>query len=211
MSKRRSLYSLLALVLVGGLQQACVPLVAMGIGGGVASTLDRRTYGEQIIDTEIEHRFNRRFPAPLEARTAASATAYNRWVLITGQAMDEPAKAEVETLARSIPNVREVFNELSIAYPSSFGSRSNDTLLTSKVKARLFDSPLVSGNHIKVVSESGVLYLMGLVTEAEANTAIEIARTTSGVSKVVNVMEIIPPELAKALTVKVSNEQKPTE
>ncbi len=211
MSKRRSLFTLLALLLAGSLQQACVPLVAMGVGGGVASTLDRRTYGEQIIDTEIEHRFNRRFPSALEAKTAASATAFNRWVLITGQAMDEPAKAEVETLARSIPNVREVFNELTIAYPASFGSRSNDTLLTSKVKARLFDSPLVSGNHVKVVSESGVVYLMGMVTEAEANAAINVARTTAGVSKVVNVMEIISPAQAKALSVKVSNDQKPAE
>ncbi len=211
MIKRRPLFTLLTLLLAGGLQQACVPLVAMGVGGGVASTLDRRTYGEQIIDTEIEHRFNRRFPSALEAKTAASATAFNRWVLITGQAMDEPAKAEVETLARSIPNVREVYNELTIAYPSSFGSRSNDTLLTSKVKTRLFDSPLVSGNHIKVVSESGVVYLMGMVTEAEANAAINVARTTAGVSKVVNVMEIISPEQARALSVKVSNDQKPTE
>ncbi|KAF7600268.1 MAG: transporter [Candidatus Dactylopiibacterium carminicum] len=193
--------SLLLALCVAGLLQACIPLVAVGVGGGVAATIDRRTYGEQVMDTEIQHRFNRQFPSALEAKTNASATVFNRWVLLTGQAMDEQSRAEVEALARSIPNVREVFNELSIAYPASFTSRSGDTLLTSKVKARLFDSPLVAGTQVKVSSESGIVYLMGLLTEAEANAAVDIARTTAGARKVVNMIEIITPEQAQARTV----------
>lgn len=185
-------------LLASCLLQACVPLIAGGVVGGVAATADRRTYGEQLMDTEIEHKFNRGFSAALEKKTNTSATAYNRWVLLTGQAIDEPSKAEVEAHARALPNVREVFNEISIGYPSSFSSRSNDVLLTSSVKTRIFGSKQeVSGHHVKIVSESGTVYLMGLLTEAEAQAAIEIARTTAGVRKVVNMIEIISAQVAE--------------
>ena len=190
--KLRTLCGVLAMA---GLLQACVPLIAGGIAGGVASTADRRTYGEQLMDTEIEHKFNRGFPAALEARTNASATAYNRWLLISGQAIDEASKAAVETHARSLPNVREVYNELSIGYPSSFSERSNDAWLTSSVKTRIFTSKEnISGHHIKITTESGTVYLMGLLTEEEAQLAVELARGTAGVRKVVNLIEIVSPD-----------------
>lgn len=191
----------LALVLSAAtVLQACVPLVAAGVGTGVVASLDRRSYGIQLEDTEIEHRFNRQFPAALEQRTNVSATSFNRWVLLTGQAVDAQSRGEVEQLARSVRNVREVINEITIGYPSSFSARSNDTLLTSSVKTRLFGSSDLSGHHIKVVTESGTVYLMGLVTEREANIAGDLARTTSGVQKVVRVFEIVSPEEAQRMS-----------
>ena len=191
MTHRFSLRTLLAVLSAASLLQACVPLAVVGVGTGVSSTLDRRTYGEQMMDREIEVKFNRSFPKELEAKTAAQATSFNRWVLLTGQAIDPTARSEVETLARGISNVREVFNEISIGYPASFGSRSNDSLLTTKVKTRLFDSPYISGHHVKVISESGVVYLLGEVTAGEAQAATDVARNTSGVQKVVSLFEII--------------------
>lgn len=199
MTNRFSLRTLFVALAATSLLQACVPLAVVGVGTGVASTLDRRTYGEQIMDREIETKFNRAFPATLEAKTAVSATSFNRWLLLTGHAIDEPSRSEVEALARRTPNVREVFNEVAIGYPTSFGSRSNDSLLTTKVKTRLFDSPYISGHHVKVVTESGIVYLLGVVTEGESLAAIEVARNTSGVQKVVSLFEIITPERARQL------------
>ncbi|GAB2902081.1 BON domain-containing protein [Uliginosibacterium flavum] len=199
MTHRFSLRALFVALAAASLLQACVPLAVVGVGTGVASTLDRRTYGEQIMDREIETKFNRSFPATLEAKTAVSATSFNRWVLLTGHAIDEPSRGEVEALARQTSNVREVFNEIALGYPSSFGTRNNDSFLTTKVKTRLFDSPYISGHHVKVVTESGIVYLLGVVTEGESLAAIEVARNTSGVQKVVSLFEIITPERAKQL------------
>ena len=199
MTNRFSLRALFIALSAASLLQACVPLAVMGVGTGVASTLDRRSYGEQIMDREIETKFNRAFPATLEAKTAVSATSFNRWVLLTGHAIDEPSRGEIEALARRTANVREVFNEVAIGYPASFGSRNNDSFLTTKVKTRLFDSPYISGHHVKVITESGIVYLMGEVTEGESQAAIEVARNTSGVQKVVSLFEIITPERAKQL------------
>lgn len=205
------LKTLATILAAAGLLQACVPLIAGGVAGGVASTMDRRTYGEQLMDTEIEHKFNRGFPAALEARTNTSATAFNRWVLLTGQAIDEASRAAVEAHARSVPNVREVYNEISIGYPASFTSRTNDTWLTSAVKTRLFNDKTLSGHHVKVVSESGTVYLMGQLTEDEARLALEIARRTAGVRKVISVIETISPEQARQRSVQTTPAPQPAE
>lgn len=196
-----SLRTLAALLAAGSVLQACVPLVAAGVGTGVAATLDRRSYGTQVEDSEIEHRFNRSFPEALENRTHVSATAFNRWLLITGEANDEQARAEVDRLAHAVSNVREVVNEVVVGYTPSLATRSNDVLLTSSVKTRLFASSDIAGNQIKVITEAGTVYLMGLVTEREAYVASEIARTTTGVKKVVRVFEVVSPEDAKRLSV----------
>lgn len=205
------LRTLSCILVAGGLLQACVPLVVAGVGTGVASTMDRRAYSEQLMDTEIEHKFNRGFPATLEAKTNVSATAYHRWVLLTGQAIDEASRAEVEAHARSVPNVLEVYNEVSIGYPASFTARSNDAWLTSSVKTRLVNAKELSANNVKVVSESGTVYLMGLLTETEANVAAQVARSTSGVRKVVNVIEVISPEKARQLSVQPSQPAAPAQ
>lgn len=206
--KLRTLCGLLA---AASLLQACIPLIAGGVAGGVASTADRRSYGEQLIDTEIEHKFNRSFPSALEAKTNVSATSYNRWVLLTGQAIDEASRAAVEEHARKQPNVREVYNEVSIGYPASFSARSNDAWLTSSVKTRLFAHKTLSGHHVKVVSESSTIYLMGQLTEAEAKTAEDIARSTAGVRKVVNLIENISADQARQRSLQTSQPPQPAE
>lgn len=203
MKQTATLRTLVIAVCAAGLMQACVPLVVAGVGAGVTSTLDRRTYGEQLMDREIENRFTRNFPDALDEKTAISATAFNRWLLLTGQAIDPPSREEAERIARAVPNVREVYNEVAIGYPANFSARSNDTYISSKVKARLFDSPYVSGHHVKVVTDAAIVYLMGEVTESEAAAAVDVARNTSGVKKVVSVFEIITPERAKQLSVSV--------
>jgi len=128
-----------------------------------------------------------------------NVTSFNRMVLLTGEVPNEAAKGDVEKIASSVPNVKSISNELAIAGPSSFGGRSNDSYITSKVKARFVDANKFAANHVKVVTEAGVVFLIGMVTQAEANAAVEIARTTGGVQKVVRVFEIITPEQAKAL------------
>lgn len=197
MNKHMILRPLAAALIAATTLQGCIPLIAAGVGVGATSTLDRRTYAEQLMDRELEVKFNQGFPAALESRTSVTATSFNRWVLLTGKAIDDAAKQEVEQRARGLPNVRQIFNEVSIGYPTAFGDRANDTYLTTKVKARLVDSEFVSGNHVKVVSESGAVFLMGIVTEREAQAATEVARNTAGVRRVVSMFEIVPDEKAR--------------
>lgn len=200
--KNTRLQTLITALCIATALPACIPLVAAGVGGGVIASMDRRSYGIQLQDTEIEHRFNRSFPDALEARSQSSATSFNRWVLLTGQAIDEGAKAEVEQVARKVPNVREVFNEITLGYPISFSVRTNDALLTTKVKARLIENRDISAHSFKVVTEDATVYLMGMVTEQEANIATEIARTTAGVKRVVRVLEVLSPAEIANLTAK---------
>ncbi len=191
---------LILAIATASLLQACVPLIVGGVAGGVVTAIDRRTYGEQFRDTEIERTFNHNFSKELEAKTAVSGHAFNRWVLLTGQAIDEKAKAEVEALARSVPNVREVYNEITIGYPASFTTRANDRLVASNLKARLLDAKEVSAIHVNAICEGGTAYLMGMLTDDEARVAITIARSTQGVAKVVSLIEIISPEVARQRT-----------
>ena len=128
-----------------------------------------------------------------------NVTSYNRMLLLTGEAPSAEIKADIEKLASGVPNVKSISNELAIAGPSSLGGRSNDTYLTSKVKARFVDANKFSANHVKVVTEAGVVFLLGIVTQTEANDAVEIARTTGGVQKVVRVLEVVSPEQVRAL------------
>jgi osmotically-inducible protein OsmY len=130
--------------------------------------------------------------------THVNAVSYNRMILLTGEAPTAAIKADVEKIAASVPNVKSISNELAVAGPSTYGGRSNDSYITSKVKARFVDANKFAANHVKVVTEAGVVFLLGLVTQAEADAAVEIARTTGGVQKVVRVFEIITPEQARA-------------
>ena len=121
-----------------------------------------------------------------------NVTSYNRNVLLTGEAPDAGTKAQIEKIVREIPNVRGVVNEIQIAGVSSYSARGNDSYLTSKVKARFIDNGgNFSATQVKVVTEGSVVYLLGLVTRKEAEAAVEIARTTGGVQKVVRVFEYI--------------------
>jgi osmotically-inducible protein OsmY len=171
---------------------ACVPVVVGGamVGGALAAT-DRRTTGTQLEDQSIELKALSRSRELLGDRGQVSHTSYNRIVLLSGEVPTDADKAAVEQAVGRIENVRGVVNELAVMGPSSLGSRANDRLLSTKVKATFVDAKDVFANAFKVTAERGVIYLMGRVTEREANTAVELARSVSGVVRVVKVFEYI--------------------
>lgn len=192
MQKSRLPLAAAALVATLPFLQGCVPAVIVGgAAAGVMTAHDRRSTGTQTDDETAEWKAMQSIPAQYKEMTHANFTAYNRRLLITGEAPSEEAKSGIEAKVRMIDGLREVYNELGIGPASSLGSRSTDSFITSKVKARLVDTNQVSANHIKVVTERGIVYLMGIVSEREAKVAVAVARTTDGVRKVVNVMEVV--------------------
>jgi len=172
------------------LLQGCVP-VLIGAGGAMAFTTleDRRTTGIQIDDEGIELRASSRIGERYADVVHVNATSYNRTVLLTGEVPDARTREDVEKITRAVPGVRGVSNELEVAGVSSLGARTNDSYVTSKVKASFIDSGKFSPLHVKVVTENGVVYLLGIVMDEEANQAAELARTVAGVRKVVKIFE----------------------
>ncbi len=176
----------------------CAPLILGGavIGGGLVAT-DRRTTGIQLEDEGIELRAGSRVRA-LATLGQVNVTSYNRLVLLTGEVPGEPEKVAVERAVAQVENVRGVVNELVVAPNSPIGSRSNDAILSGKVKATMVDAKDVQATAYKVVAERGVIYLMGRVTEREAARGAELAAGVSGVKKVVRVFDILTEqELAR--------------
>lgn len=169
----------------------CFPLVATGVGVGAMMIDDRRSSGTYIDDEVIENKIVIKLGERLDARAHVNATSFNRVVLLTGEVPTEEAKRIAEEVARGQANVRNVVNELVVGPYTAFSTRSNDTLITSKVKARFVDANKFSANHVKVVTENSVVYLLGMVKPPEAVDASEIARNTSGVSRVVKVFEYL--------------------
>ena len=170
--------------------QGCATAVVGGAATGTAIALDRRTAGVFVSDQEIELRAMNRLREALPQKTGnISTTSYNRQVLLTGQVPDDALRARATEVVKGIPDVRTVFNELTLSGVTSLTSDTNDVAITSQVKARMLRDERVPGTKIKVVTEAGVVYLMGLVTQAEADVATEIARTTSGATKVVTLFE----------------------
>jgi osmotically-inducible protein OsmY len=186
------LTALLAALAATSALSACAPLLLGGaIMGSSMVVTDRRTSGTQVDDQAIELKATKRINDLLGDRGNVSTTSYNRIVLLTGNVTNEADKAAVERAVSAIENVKSVVNEVAIGAAASFGNRSNDTLLTSKVKASFVDAKDVQVNAYKVVTERGIVYLMGRVTEREANRASDIARGVSGVQKVVRVFEVV--------------------
>jgi osmotically-inducible protein OsmY len=185
--------ALLAALLSGAtLLSACAPLI---IGGAMAGTaliaLDRRTSGTQVEDQAIELKAVSRVRETVGDRGHVNVTSYNKLALISGEVANEADKAAVEQAVARIENVRSIVNELAITAPAALTSRSNDSFLTSKVKASFVDAKDLQANAFKVVTERGIVYLMGRVTEREAGRAADVARGVSGVQKVVRVFEVI--------------------
>ena len=178
------------LIAVSALLQGCFPLAAIGVGATAVVLSDRRSPGFYIEDEKIEWKIR---VEVIEGFKDAhiNATSYNLSVLLTGQVLTEQAKRDVEAAARSNSGVKTVTNEITVGGNSSLASRSSDSLITTSVKARLVNNGKVSPSHVKVVTESAVVYLMGILTREESDAAAEIARTTSGVSRVVKVFEYI--------------------
>ena len=189
--------------------QGCIPAVATGIGAGALMIVDRRTGETYLADEAIEIRSLNRISEKFGDKVHINVTSYNMKVLLTGEVPDAGIKDELEKSVAGVVNVKGVTNEVTVGGISSFSARSNDTYITSKVKARFIDANKFQVNHVKVVTEAGTVFLLGLVTRKEGDDAAEIARTTAGVKKVVRVFEYIefkdaqrldnrPPEETKA-------------
>lgn len=194
----RRLQRPVAVALLGGMMMSslsgCVALVAGGAVAGTMAASDRRTFGAQTEDKSIAVKADVRIRNIVGDAGHVNVNSFNRKALVTGEVRDEAMKAAVEREVKAIEGVQSVVNELEIAGPASYTSRSNDALLTTKVKASLVDAKDISANSFKVVTERGIVYLMGRVTQREANKATEIARGVNGVSKVVRVFEYITDE-----------------
>lgn len=181
------------------LLQGCLPLVAGGVGAGAVMATDRRTSGAYVEDEGIEWRTSSALRDRLGDAVHINVTSFNRNVLLTGEAPTEAHRAEAERVASGTANVKGIVNEIQVAGISSLTSRANDALLTPKVKARFVDAAQFSANHVKVVTEAGTVFLLGIVTRREADAATEIARRTEGVRKVVKVFEYITDQQARQL------------
>lgn len=191
--------TLTAAALASLLATGCAPLIIGGaMVGGMSVATDRRTSGTQLEDETIEVKAASRIREQLGEKVHATVNSYNRVALITGEATTEEARAALDGIVGGVENVQKVLNEVAIGAASSLGSRSNDVVIQGKVKAKLIDARDLLSNAFYVVVEHGNVYLMGRVTEREADRATEIARQISGVSKVVRAFEIISEdELAR--------------
>jgi osmotically-inducible protein OsmY len=185
--------AIFALLGVCALASGCAAVVVGGGAYAYSALEDRRTAGSQLEDESNEVRAVSRIADQLGDSVHVNVTSFNRAVLLTGEVPDARARQAVEKIATGLPNVRSVTNELEVAGASSLTARTNDSLITSKVKVRFLDNKRFNALHVKVVTESGVVYLMGMVTEQESNDAVEIARTTGGVRKVVKIFEYCKP------------------
>jgi osmotically-inducible protein OsmY len=191
MKKIRFTLALATLITALPMLQGCVPAIIGSAAVGVMSAYDRRSTGIQTDDETTEWKAAQAIPDKFRSLSHVNFTAYNRRVLITGEVPSAEAKAIVGEQTQQLAGVKEIFNELNIAPASPLSNRSNDSYITSKLKARLVDSNQLSAIHVKVVTENGVAYLMGIVNEREAKVAVAIARTTDGVRRVVNIVEVV--------------------
>jgi len=189
--------SLAALALAGTLS-ACAPMVIGGAAVGALVAVDRRTSGAQLEDEGIELRAASRLREALGDRAHVTVNSYNRQVLLTGEVPSEADKQTAEQVVSRVENVKGIVNDLAVMGNSSLAQRSSDTLTTGKVKASLVDDKQLSASAFRVITERGTTYLMGRVTQREADRATAIARGVSGVQRVVRVFEIISEdELAR--------------
>jgi osmotically-inducible protein OsmY len=180
---------IIVLLLALATLQSCAPLIVAGVAGGVLVADDRRKTGVVVDDQSIELKARRRLSEEFGQKAHISTTSYNWQVLLTGEAPTEELRARAETIVKEIEKVKRVINEVRVAAPSSMSARSADSLTTGKVKSRFVGENRFRANHIKVVTEAGVVYLMGIVSKKEADDAAEIASTTGGVQKVVKLFE----------------------
>ena len=173
--------------------QGCIGVAAVGMGTGATVAQDRRTPGAYIDDGLIEQKVRAAIRGDdlLREQSHVNVTSFNGRVLLTGQAPGESLRSRIIRIARDTPKVRTVQNEITLGAPSSPASRTSDSWVTAKVKARMITDKALNAAHVKVVTENGAVYLMGLLTQEEADWATEIARRVAGVQRVVKVMEYI--------------------
>ena len=180
---------LAVLLAILGLTGCAAAVVGAGAAAGYGIYEDRRSAGTMADDSRIESRASSAIDQRFGWKVHVNVTSYNRQVLISGEVPDAVTHAEIEKLVGALPGVRTLSNEMTIGPLSSLAARTGDTVVTSNVKSRFLGAKNFNAVHVKVVTEAGVVFLMGMVTEVEANAATEIARTTDGVKKVVKVFE----------------------
>jgi len=178
----------------------CFPLVVGGVAMGAAATADRRTLGAQTEDKSITVKAEMRLSKLGGDNGHINIASFNRKVLITGEVPDAATKATAEREVRAIEGVQSIANELEIAGPASYTSRSSDALVTTKVKASLVEMKTISASSFKVVTENGTVYLMGRVTQREGDVATDVTKSVAGVQKVVKLFEYITEEELRAIT-----------
>jgi osmotically-inducible protein OsmY len=182
-------YKLIIAALLSSQLIACVPVVVGGAAAGGAVAADRRTSGIYVEDENIELKAVKYMETELGDQAHVNVTSYNRNVLLTGEVPDDAAKANAEAFVKSISNVRNITNEITVGPKTDISSRTNDTYLTSKIKTKFVTENQFPANYVKIVSENSAVYLLGIVTKAEGDAAATIASNTDGVSKVVKVFE----------------------
>ena len=185
------LRALCATLVLGSTLTACAPLLVGGAAGGAMLAVDRRTSGAQLDDEGIELRAKNRMASALQERGHLDPVSYNRILLLTGQVPTEADRQQAEAVARTVPNVRNVVNELTVGPAASLSQRTSDSLTTGRVKSALLGTKSLQSGAIKVVTELSTVYLMGIVTPREADLATSTVRDVNGVLKVVKVFEIV--------------------
>jgi osmotically-inducible protein OsmY len=173
---------------------ACAPFLVAGVAGSALVATDRRTSGTQLEDETIELRASAKVRDTFGEKVHVNVTSYNRQVLLTGEVPSDRERQAVAAIVEKVENVKSVANELSAMPNASLGSRSNDLVVTGKIKATLIDSRDLFANAFKVVTERNTVYLMGRVTQREADSATALIRNVGGVNKVVRMFEIISEE-----------------
>ncbi len=188
--------SLIVALITANLIYGCTPVVVGGAATGATAAYDRRTVGSFVDDEGIELKtrmaiFNEK---ELNSQIHINITSYNGIVLLSGEAPTAELRARAENITRGIEKVRLIHNEMSIAAPSSLMTRSSDTLITGKVKTSLFGIKGLEGfnpTRVKVVTENGTVYLMGMLHRNEAAAVTEKARQVGGVQRVVKLFEYL--------------------
>ena len=179
---------------LGAVLSGCAPIIIGTAAVGVLVATDRRTSGAQLEDETIQLRAAGRIRESVGDRVHVNVNSYNRQVLLTGEVPNAQDRQLVEQIVSRVENVRAIVNELGVMGNSTLTQRSSDALITGRVKAAMVDAKDIFANSFKVVTERGTTYLMGRVTQREANRATEITRSISGVQRVVRVLEIISEE-----------------
>ena len=183
-----------AVLVLATCMTACAPFLVAGVAGSALVATDRRTSGTQLEDETIELRASAKVRDTFGEKVHVNVTSYNRQVLLTGEVPSEQERQAVSAIVEKVENVKSVANELSAMPNASLGSRSNDLVVTGKIKATLVDSRDLFANAFKVVTERNTVYLMGRVTQREADSATALIRNVGGVNKVVRMFEIISEE-----------------
>ena len=189
----------IAAALLAGALAGCAPLIVGGAAVGTAMMVtDRRTSGVQIDDETIELRAVARMNEAFGDRAHVNVSSYNRQVLLTGEAPTDAMRQQAEQVVSRVDNVRSVVNEIAVMAPTTLTQRSNDTYITGKVRASFVDASDLQSNAFRVVTERGNVYLMGRVSQREAERATSIARQIAGVQRVVRIFEVLTPEELRA-------------